>query len=344
MSIADDLDRPLAQGAGGAGEARATFAGIAALLSRSPGYSVAQKCLEVQAEAERADPTLRVAGRLRLHPDAWSWYQGALGEIAVGGMLAQLGPEWFVRHAVPIGAGTKDIDHLVIGPGGVFVINTKHHRGADVWVGDRAILVNGENRRHLESARRDAVDVTRRLAAEAGVPVRVNSVVAIHDARKLTGNTILPGDVHIVPTSGLVGWLRSQPRVVDQASLGLIRLAAEQPTTWHIDPHAADTSRVMQRFERLQRELGTVAPPTASTRAPAPAAAAFPQARPERAPRLPRATRATTRSSRGRTRRPKQTRLEKLIIGLVEIGVVMGGLWWFTNVAIPAIIESSMTP
>lgn len=37
---------------------RAHFRAMNALLSREPGYSVAQKCLEVQAEAERLDPSL----------------------------------------------------------------------------------------------------------------------------------------------------------------------------------------------------------------------------------------------------------------------------------------------
>src|ERR1700712_3858316 len=121
--------------------ARTDFAGIQALLSRGAGYAVAQKCLEVQAEAEAKDPSLRTEQRVVLHEDAWPWYQGALGEIEVGRMLSELGTDWFVRHAVPIGAGTKDVDHLVIGPGGVFAINTKHHEGASVWIGDHTIRV-----------------------------------------------------------------------------------------------------------------------------------------------------------------------------------------------------------
>ena len=96
---------------------RTDFAGIQALSSREAGYSVALKCLEVQSQAEARDASLRTAQRVVLHDDAWSWYQGALGEIEVGRMLSELGLEWFVRHAVPIGAGTKDGDHLVIGPG-----------------------------------------------------------------------------------------------------------------------------------------------------------------------------------------------------------------------------------
>ncbi|MBG6212216.1 hypothetical protein RCH23_000129 [Cryobacterium sp. CAN_C3] len=44
-------------------------------------------------------------------------------------MLSKLGPEWTVLHAVPVGSGSSDIDHVVIGPAGVFTINTKNHTG-----------------------------------------------------------------------------------------------------------------------------------------------------------------------------------------------------------------------
>ncbi|MCU1637786.1 MAG: hypothetical protein JWL94_433 [Microbacteriaceae bacterium] len=95
---------------------RMDFAGIRALSS---GYAVAEKCLQVQADAESRNPPLISPSGVKLHDDAWSWYVGALGEIEVGNLLESIGPAWFVRHAVPIGTGTKDVDHLVIGPGGV---------------------------------------------------------------------------------------------------------------------------------------------------------------------------------------------------------------------------------
>jgi len=63
------------------------------------------------------------------------WYLGALGELDVARSLDSLGPEWRVFRAVPIGTGSSDIDHVVIGPPGVFTINTKHHQGKDIWIG-----------------------------------------------------------------------------------------------------------------------------------------------------------------------------------------------------------------
>ena len=249
MTVADD------------GETHVDFAGIQALSSRAAGYAVAAKCLEVQAEAEARDPTLKTRDGVRLHDDAWSWYVGALGEIEVGEMLKQLGPGWFVRHAVPIGADTKDVDHLVIGPAGVFAINTKHHADASVWVGDFVLRVNNGNTHHLKQAVSDGRDVARRLTTKLGFPVRVTSVLAILHSRSIVDKrTADKRRVTVVDAEQLVAWLISQPRQLSDATLGLIKLAAEEPETWHIDPRAADTLRVMQRFERLVDQVGM--PPT----------------------------------------------------------------------------------
>ncbi|WP_229703451.1 nuclease-related domain-containing protein [Streptomyces albiflavescens] len=71
-----------------------------------------------------------------------SWYAGLEGERRVGRELQRLSADgWKVLHGVPKSNG-GDIDHLLIGPGGVFTINTKSHQGASVWVGDEMAKVN----------------------------------------------------------------------------------------------------------------------------------------------------------------------------------------------------------
>jgi hypothetical protein len=267
------------------------FAGIQALRSRSAGYAVAQKCLEVQAAAEKLDPTLRTPTSVTLSDDAWSWYQGALGEIEVGELLLALGPEWFVRHAIPIGAATKDVDHLVIGPGGVFAINTKHHSGASIWVGDHVVKVNGGNQWYLQAGRGDGLDVAKRLSTKAGFPVRVYPVVAFLNARSILDKRVEAREVTVIDARSLAAWILSQPRWLDEARLGLITLAAEEPETWHIDPHAADTLRVMQRFERLVAEVGSQQPTLTRT-----------------GPAVARSPRRAPVARTGRTGRPPATR------------------------------------
>lgn len=236
---------------------RADFAGINALSSRAAGYAVAKKCLEVQHEAEQRDPSLRTDRRVVLHEDARSWYTGALGEIEVGRMLTALGPEWFVRHAVPIGAGTKDVDHLVIGPGGVFAINTKHHIGAKIWVVEYTIGIGNTKVPYLSAATRDGIDVCKRLSANVDFAVTVRPVIAVLNPQSLVDRRDANNrPVAVIEAGHLVTWLQRQPQQLSNTKLSLLKLAAEDPGIWHRDPHLALTLRVMPRFERLVEQTG----------------------------------------------------------------------------------------
>ncbi len=53
-------------------------------------------------------------------------------------------PRWRVLHAIPVGERGSDIDHLAIGPAGVFTINAKYHAGAKIWVGGDTFLCRCE--------------------------------------------------------------------------------------------------------------------------------------------------------------------------------------------------------
>ncbi|MGN6255160.1 MAG: nuclease-related domain-containing protein [Solirubrobacterales bacterium] len=57
-----------------------------------------------------------------------SWSQGAEGEEEVGAILEGLaGDGWHAIHDISLGRG--NIDHVLVGPGGLFAIETKSHRG-----------------------------------------------------------------------------------------------------------------------------------------------------------------------------------------------------------------------
>jgi hypothetical protein len=69
---------------------------------------------------------------------------GERGEKLVGAVLDELREEgYFPIHAVPLGRG--DIDHVLVGPAGVFVIETKHPRsnGLITFRNGQGIFVDG---------------------------------------------------------------------------------------------------------------------------------------------------------------------------------------------------------
>jgi Nuclease-related domain len=56
------------------------------------------------------------------------WLRGAQGEENVGAILDGLGVDgWHAIHDVSLGRG--NVDHILIGPGGIFAIETKANRG-----------------------------------------------------------------------------------------------------------------------------------------------------------------------------------------------------------------------
>ncbi|MFJ5961428.1 hypothetical protein [Pseudarthrobacter oxydans] len=80
------------------------------LQERVPGQAVLETLMAVQSRVPGRSWLKRLLGASPLGPESMPWYKGALGEIAVGRILAGLGPEWLVLHAVPVGAGSSDID------------------------------------------------------------------------------------------------------------------------------------------------------------------------------------------------------------------------------------------
>lgn len=104
-----------------------------------PGDSVRQRADELKA----ASPGRAFLARLlNVKTDERAFRKGSKGEEEVGRRLRALGDGWHVLHAITIGEKGSDIDHLVIGPGGVFSMNTKNHLNCNVWVAGNVFMVN----------------------------------------------------------------------------------------------------------------------------------------------------------------------------------------------------------
>ena len=105
-----------------------------------------------------------------------SFYKGARGEEKIAGILATLPDSYHVFNDFT--AGRNHVDHVVVGPGGVFAIETKFWNGK-VTVEDGHVLLDGQlpDRSPLNQANREASQVRGALAA-AGWSGTVTPVVA----------------------------------------------------------------------------------------------------------------------------------------------------------------------
>ena len=93
---------------------------IAVVLFGVRSWALAAVALLIASAVALAD---RRAG-----PRFERWLQGARGEESVGALLDALAGEgWLTIHDVSLGRG--NVDHIVVGQGGIFTIETKSHRG-----------------------------------------------------------------------------------------------------------------------------------------------------------------------------------------------------------------------
>jgi len=216
---------------------------------RRPATSVIAECLRVQASVPANTAMQRLFGVSPLGREAEPWFVGALGELEVAKRLERLGVGWYVLHSVPVGTGSSDLDHVVIGPAGVFTINTKHHRGQNVWVAARRILVNGQRTDHLRNAKHEAKRTSQLLSAAARALIDVTPVIVVVGARRMTVRE-RPHEVVVLREGELVRWLQRHPVALGPTQVQHLATLAAQPATWRRMPETEVVDH--SAFDRLR--------------------------------------------------------------------------------------------
>ena len=165
------------------------------------------------------------------HSQHRAWRRGAEGEEVVAKCLTPLEEAgWKVLHSVPIGEGEADIDHVVIGPSGVFTVNTKNHRGKRVTVYEHVIYVSGVKVPYIQKARGEGKRATQRLSRALGKPIVVKPLIVVlaRDFR-VKGH---PNGVTVVPRRQIASWLSKQSPVMSREEMAAVYDVARQRATW----------------------------------------------------------------------------------------------------------------
>jgi Nuclease-related domain len=153
---------------------------------------------------------------VRPDPDPDRWLRGSEGEVATAKLLSRLPRRFIVLHDRHAPGSRGNLDHIVVGPSGVWVVDSKvrHarariHRG-QVWAGDYPVDLGPVSRQAA------------RVEAALGTPVA--AVVAIHGAGLRRRGKDIAG-VLVLPARRVARRLRrgrgrrlSHARVIDLAS------------------------------------------------------------------------------------------------------------------------------
>jgi hypothetical protein len=154
--------------------------------------------------------------RFRLSEQARSWQRGAHGERRTARLLDRLTRDGFVVfHDLAIPGSPANVDHLVIGPTGLFVIDSKQWTGS-VQQGADGLVWHNHYRldRTLEAVRWEAETVGRLLGT------RAVALLCVHGAHVQGGGLQAQG-VAIVPAHLLRGAL-GDDRVLSDADVELL--------------------------------------------------------------------------------------------------------------------------
>ncbi len=240
---------------------------------RPPPHSALRECLAIQADAPRRSHFSRLFGVDPLAKEARRSFSGAQAERRVVRTLAELGDEWTVLHSVVVDpAGSEDrlpprVDHLVVGPAGVFAIRVHAHSGQSVWVGETTFIVDDARLSLLVDAEELGIAVGRRLSGGPGVvgpphAALVTPCLVLDSPAELRINQ-RPGRVEVVTGRSFGSWLNSLPRLLSPAAVERIASVACEATTWPDDDdgalpeRATESARAVAEFERLERRVAS---------------------------------------------------------------------------------------
>ena len=136
-------------------------------------------------------------------------------------VVRELGPladrSYIIGHDVDLGRGT--VDHLVVGPSGVYAIERTARHGRFALKGAKLTCSGLPAQRLVERASNAAAIVSRRLAL-AGVDEFVTPVLALTRAERTFG-TIALRNVSVVHADDLAAWINRRPVALE--TLGVER-------------------------------------------------------------------------------------------------------------------------
>ena len=156
----------------------------------------------------------RLAGQGRVL-DPENLRSGILGEEAVADALAVLPSSYWVLHGVPTGHG--DVDHVVIGPTGVFALETKAWDGK-FYRSRGQLYCNGKPAEHVLRQARGAAGQVRELLLAAGIDEWVEAVVVAARA-SVSRSPVRFRKSYVISIKDLVGFVTDRPHSLSSSTV-----------------------------------------------------------------------------------------------------------------------------
>lgn len=201
-----------------------------AAIDRSDGCPDEAERAAAAELARRAPTSPFVARRFGLSTDRFSFRSGRGSAEAVARSLQDLPDGWQVLHGVPIGCEHRVVDHVVIGPSGVYTLNIADHRGSDVHIDAPWLEADGERLPSLHASCTEAERAARILTRACGFIVPVHPVLVV-----LADTIVMMGDlvgITVLSPRQTLTWLTDQSVVLDRTAVCAIYGQARRASVW----------------------------------------------------------------------------------------------------------------
>lgn len=155
-------------------------------------------------------------------------------DVPVGERLDRLASDgWYVFHDVPLSRQGDVVQHLLIGPGGIYAITVHVHLGAHVQVDRRTLYVNHRPVPYLRDARLQGQRLERVLGAASSSFVSVRAVVVVHTGALAAPRVAkMPADALVLGRTDIPGVFRRLPRRLTDDDVAMLARVAARKETW----------------------------------------------------------------------------------------------------------------
>lgn len=210
-----------------------------------------------ESARDRAERARAKAERLARYAEHWE--KGADGESQTAAQLGRLGPDWICSHDLRWpGRRLANIDHIAIGPGGIFVIDSKNWSGT-LTVRDGVLRQNGYGREPAVAGCADSA-----IAVGELLPEYLNAVKPVLCFVRDEPVEGWARDVMLCSTANLMEMLRIRPRLLSEAQVADVATRLRSRVT----PRAGEDASVARRRPVARRVFTPSQSPTGQ---PAPA-------------------------------------------------------------------------
>ncbi|GEM_PF-1490595 len=145
--------------------------------------------------------------------------------------LTQLDPRWGFLQSVHSSGQRAELEHWVIGPGGVYLLNAKHHPGSRLYVAGDNFLVDGKDAPYVPQIRDEAGRGSESLTRSTTFDLEVMGVIVPINDRKLTVDE-QPYAVEVLEHASVAEWLLNRPEDLGAWQIRDAFEAARQSHSW----------------------------------------------------------------------------------------------------------------